>query len=426
MTATLIFSYRNPGKYAFNVLAGALEADEGAGHVALVVARTRVQLLAATRAAVARGAPVIVAWSFYSPSFPECAAELAWLRERVPSGWSSLAGGVHATAEPEETLRAGFERVAIGEGEHVLRELARNLAEGGDLDALTGLARLDGGALVKNGRARTVESLDDFPAFGARHALWGSIEITRGCIYACKFCQTPFLNKARFRHRSAANVAHHAALLRRAGKRDVRFISPTSLSYGSPDERVDLGAIEDLLARVREAIGREGRLFFGTFPSEVRPEHATPAALALLRKYVDNDNLVLGGQSGSERVLAASHRGHDVAAIERAVVNCVAAGFAPNVDFLLGLPGEEPDDVRATLALMERLLALGARVHGHTFMPLPGTPFRDAAPGTVDEATSARLDSLAGRGRVYGAWREQIAIARTLADRRARSRRAAR
>ena len=251
MTATLILSYRNPGKYAFNVLAGALAADEAAGHIALVVARTRVQLLAATRAAVARSAPVIVAWSFYSPSFPECAAELAWLRERVPSGWSSLAGGVHATAEPEETLRAGFDRVAIGEGEHLLRELAHALSAGADLDALTGLARLDGDRLVKNGRARTVESLDDFPAFSARHALWGSIEITRGCIYACKFCQTPFLNKARFRHRSAANVAHHAALLRRAGKRDVRFISPTSLSYGSQDERVDLGALEDLLAPLR-------------------------------------------------------------------------------------------------------------------------------------------------------------------------------
>ena len=90
-----------------------------------------------------------------------------------------------------------------------------------------------------------------------------------------------------------------------------------------------------------------------------------------------------------------------------------------------GLPGEEADDVQATLALMERLLALGARVHGHTFMPLPGTPFRDAAPGTVDDATTARLLSLAGRGRVYGAWREQIAIARTLAERRARSRRVA-
>ena len=29
-------------------------------------------------------------------------------------------------------------------------------------------------------------------------------------------------------------------------------------------------------------MGPEGRLFFGTFPSEVRPEHVTAEALALL------------------------------------------------------------------------------------------------------------------------------------------------
>ncbi|MFZ9627664.1 MAG: radical SAM protein, partial [Burkholderiaceae bacterium] len=79
--------------------------------------------------------------------------------------------------------------------------------------------------------------MDDFPPFAPKHDRYGAIEITRGCIYACSFCQTPFLNKARFRHRSPDNVAHYARLLREAGHRDVRFISPTSLSYGSADER---------------------------------------------------------------------------------------------------------------------------------------------------------------------------------------------
>lgn len=423
MRATLIVSHRNPGKYAFNVLLGALELDALADEVDLVVARRPQVLLDATRAAVARGSPTLVAWSFYSASLEECAAEMHTLREHVPHGWTSLAGGVHASAEPEETLRAGFELAAVGEGEHLWRELAQRLRDGRELDGVRGLARLVDDRLAVEGRAKSVDDLDTFPPFAARRRLFGAIEITRGCIYACKFCQTPFLAKARFRHRSADNVARWAGELRGAGLRDVRFVSPTSLSYGSKDESVDLAALEDLLSRLRAAMGADGRIFFGTFPSEVRPEHVTPEALALLARYVDNDNLVIGGQSGSARVLAHSHRGHDVDAIGRAVRVAVDAGFVPNVDFLLGLPTETDEDLDATVELIERLTQLGARAHGHTFLPLPGTPFRNAPAGRVGERARARLAALEGTGALYGQWRAQEELARALASRRrARSR----
>jgi B12-binding domain/radical SAM domain protein len=420
VSATLILAYRHPGQYAFNVLLGALEAVEDEGGLDVVVARNRKALFDETQRSLDAGQRTLVAWSFYSASLAECAAELAWLRNAVAQPFTSLAGGVHATAEPLETLRAGFDRVAIGEGEHTLRAIARAWRDGRSLDEIAGLARLVDGELATRGRATPVAHLDEFPAFSARKRRFGSIEITRGCIYACKFCQTPFVQKARFRHRSAENVAHWAAELRRAELRDVRFISPTSLSYGSDDESVNLAAVEDLLARVRAAMGRDGRVFFGTFPSEVRPEHVTHEALAVLKKYVDNDNLVIGGQSGSERILTSSHRGHGVEAIERAVRIALEAGFRPNVDFLLGLPGETRADVDATVALIERLSSLGARAHGHTFMPLPGTPFRNAPPGAIDASTEARLSALEGAGRLYGQWKRQMSTARELAERRVR------
>src|SRR5690606_1476179 len=179
-----------------------------------------------------------------------------------------------------------------------------------------------------------------------------------------------------------------------------------------------LGALEALLAGVRGVIGPEGRLFYGTFPSEVRPEHVSPEVLALLARWVDNRSLIVGGQSGSERLLAATHRGHGVGVIERAVALCVEAGCTPHVDLIFGLPDETPDDVEATLALAERLVAAGGRVHGHTFMPLPGTPLAGAEPGVVAEATRRRLDRLAADGALYGQWRRQQAIARELAGRR--------
>lgn len=137
-------------------------------------------------------------------------------------------------------------------------------------------------------------------------------------------------------------------LARRAGGlRYVRYVSPTSLSYGSPDTSVNLAAVEQLLAAVRAELPTGGKQYFGTFPSEVRPEHVTPEALALIRRYADNRSLVIGGQTGSPRLLAATHRGHDVAAIERAVALTREAGLRPDVDFLFGCPTRPPTTARS-------------------------------------------------------------------------------
>lgn len=180
-----------------------------------------------------RGA-VLVLWSFYSPDADAMAAELAAVRAATPeaAAWRVLhvAGGVHATAEPQ----------------HVLAPLL---------------------------------PLDDFPSFPSGRRYAGPVELTRGCRYACRFCQTPFMFGGRFRHRSVASVREHGRRIVSYGLRDVRFITPTSLSYGSAGPDPDLDAVESLLAGVREELPPHGRIFFGSFPSEVRPEHVARRSL---------------------------------------------------------------------------------------------------------------------------------------------------
>jgi radical SAM superfamily enzyme YgiQ (UPF0313 family) len=125
---------------------------------------------------------------------------------------------------------------------------------------------------------------------------------------------------------------------------------------------------------------------------------------------------VIGGQSGSERLLAETHRGHDVAAIERAVAYCIEAGIRPDVDFLFGLPGETDVDRAATIALAERITTLGARVHSHAFMPLPGTPLAGAEPSEIGADLADTVGRLESRGAAYGQWRQQATIARELVE----------
>ncbi|MFO1076354.1 MAG: TIGR04013 family B12-binding domain/radical SAM domain-containing protein [Planctomycetota bacterium] len=418
MAVSVVWAYRRTGKFAFHVLTGALETDARTAAVPIAFANGPGAVAAAVAAARAAGHRVLVGWSFYSPDFAQLAGELRGLRAGPADPLVlHVAGGVHATAEPEATLRAGFDLVASGEGERLVRDLVAALGAGADPRTVPGVAWLDAhGALQRTRRADRIE-LDAFPPFGPDHDRFGPIEITRGCHYACRFCQTPFFAGAAFRHRSVDNVRHWARYLVGRGFRDFRFLTPTSLSYGASGADPDLAAVEALLAAVRDAIGPQRKLWFGTFPSEVRPEHVTPASLALLQRFVSNRTMILGGQSGSDRMLAASERGHDSATIERAAALCLERGFLPHVDFLFGMPGEDAADVAATLALMDRLVERGAKVHGHTFLPLPGTPWRRAAPGALTPALRQRLLHLASQGRLYGQWQQQEAMAREIAGR---------
>ncbi|GAA3271696.1 TIGR04013 family B12-binding domain/radical SAM domain-containing protein [Dactylosporangium vinaceum] len=406
----LILRYRKAVTYGHHVLLAALEEHRTTTSYEVVFAESATATVEAIRAS--RGAArTLVLWSFYSPDAAALADELTTIREQAP-GAVHVAGGVHATAEPVRTLDAGWDIAAVGEGESTLLTL---VDQGGDPTGIQGLVYRDAaGNLIRTGKAHR-EPLGTYRAFPLTYKRMNPIEITRGCVYACRFCQTPFMFSARFRHRSVENVRWHVDRMRELGKRDVRFITPTSLSYGADDEEPNLEAVEELLASCKEGIGPGGRVFFGSFPSEIRPEHMSVGALALVKKYCANDNLIVGAQSGSERVLEAAKRGHDVESVRRAVRLGIAAGFRINVDMIFGMPGEDPADAEASLRLATELAGLGARIHSHVFMPLPGTPWRDAAPGDVDPETIKAVSRLAQQGALYGHWEKQRQHAQQLA-----------
>lgn len=139
-------------------------------------------------------------------------------------------------------------------------------------------------------------------------------------------------------------------------------------------------------------------------------------ALRMLKRYVHNRDVIIGAQSGSDDVLALSGRGHGAQVVEDAVRLAVQEGFRPNVDVIFGMPGESGPQALETVALMDRLTALGARIHAHTFMPLPGTPWRNEAPGRIDATTRTALATLTTRGGVYGSWERQETIAERMAE----------
>jgi B12-binding domain/radical SAM domain protein len=317
-----------------------------------------------------------------------------------------IAGGPHPTADPEGTLRLGFDAVVLGEGEATLVDLLKTIAADGDLAEVPGLAiRGSSGRTRFTGRRPPVD-LDAYPPFPLRRRRAGPIEITRGCPFACGYCQTSHLLGTLPRHRSIETITRYAGVIRGKSACDIRVITPNAFSYGSPDGRtLNLAALESLLAALRRTLGADGRLFFGTFPSEVRPEHVNRAALELVKRFANNDHLIIGAQTGSARLLEQCRRGHTVADVFSAVSRTLAAGLKPHVDFIFGLPGETEEDLNATIGVIRELAAMGALIHAHTFMPLPQTRFAKERPGRIHGRLRAVLRELTHSGALYGIWR---------------------
>lgn len=407
-------------RYSFNALLGSLEGEGllgGALEVELVGDERR--LLEACQRLEGERRPFGVAVSAFSTEAFDRYQLISSLRAGFK--WAVvMVGGPHATALPESVLRAGAHLAMVGEGERsfpwALRGLweALNLEPVGSADEL--VLKAFGGAREVVGGELAGEAIDLDAHLPVSFSLgrFGPIEITRGCPYGCAFCQTSYMFGRRVRHRSVEFICDLVSRMASRGLRDFRFITPNALSYGSSDGvRVNLEALERLLSSLREAC-KGGRIFFGSFPSEVRPDQISPEVLALLRRFADNRRLVMGAQSGSARMLARCRRGHTADAVVEAVALARDFGFEVWVDFIFGLPGEEEDDARETLRLMRLLSSMGAKLHAHAFMPLPQTPFERESLSPIPPALLREVDLLTSRGMAFGQWRRQMELSRKL------------
>ena len=409
----VIFVTGNNNKYSIAALVGALESTPATAAVPVhfLPGKNASRLCDSLRLLTGTYEQLLVCFSFATTSIVAAHALLMALRAQITSGGVVyIAGGPHPTGDPEGTLGLGFDIVVVGEGEETLPELVTALSRAARIDEIKGISLKRNGEVLKTAK-RPPADLDRFAPFSVARNRLSPIEISRGCPFACRFCQTSYIFGARMRHRSIDEIVKHIALSKANGTRDFRFISPNALAYGSADGRsVNFEAIEGLLKAASAITGHE-HLFFGSFPSEVRPEAVSKEALELIMTYAATKMVVIGAQSGSQRMLDSLNRGHTVNDVSKAVVLILEAGLTASVDFIFGLPGETDDDKQLSKEMIERLTALGARVHSHTFIPLPGTPLAKSAAGVVDEELARYLSRLANKGLQFGQWKKQQRLA---------------
>ena len=296
----------------------------------------------------------------------------------------TIVGGPHATACPREVAEYA-DYVITGEGEFTLPLLLSEIERGGNKKipgVTTSQYSLPADSTVR---------LDAYPAFCKKQ---GYVEISRGCPFACGYCQTPQIFGHCMRHRSIDAIARYANRYEHA-----RFVSPNAFAYGSDGIHPRWEKIEALFKRL------DNQIFFGTFPSEVRPEFICAESLSLVNQYCTNTKLHFGVQSGSDPVLLRLHRGHTLDDGISAVELCKEHSITPVVDFIVGFPFETDEDQRATLDLITWVARFG-NVHVHRFMPLPGTPLAGTTARSLLPETEKICGKLALSGTLTGSWND--------------------
>ncbi len=240
------------------------------------------------------------------------------------------------------------------------------------------------------------------------HAAWVTIQV--GCDNTCAFCIVPAVRGPEA-SRPFADVVDEVRRAAAEGVTEVTLLGQNVNSYGRDltlslrnGSRSDADRLAgpvwaggdprvrplfaDLLRAVGSIPGIRRVRYTSPHPKDLRDD--TAAAMADVPSVCEHLHLPL--QSGSDRVLAAMHRGYTAERyLERlAAVRAVVPDLAVSTDVIVGFPGETDRDAERTVEL-----AAAARFDAaftFIFSARPGTEAATMVP-TVPHATS--VDRLA-------------------------------
>jgi radical SAM superfamily enzyme YgiQ (UPF0313 family) len=335
---------------------------------------SRDEFLAAARAA----APDLVAFSTTTHQYPYIERYASYLKEAAPA-LPLVCGGTHPTLVPEEVAQsAAFDAVCVGEGEYPLRDLLERLAQGQDYADVPNLWLRRGDDVTRNPLRPLIADLDELPyvdreLFGFSEMLaasdgWVDIMAGRGCPYQCSYCCNPGLQKryhglGRYvRFRSVAHIIGELRALREryAVKtinfqddvftldRDwaIAFCRAYQAEFRYPfwiNARVERILDEELVRALAEA---------GCAGVRVGVENGDEALRAsVLKRTMSNEEIIAAFR------LAQRH------------------GLKTYTCNMIGIPGETPRSIEATIAL-NRALAPD-EFQFSVFYPYPMTELHD-------------------------------------------------
>jgi radical SAM superfamily enzyme YgiQ (UPF0313 family) len=299
------------------------------------------------------------------------------VREHLPTS-TIVVGGPHATLLPEEVLSSmpGADYILRGEAERTMRDLV-SLIEAGmpvrTVDQIPGLGlRLDGKALISPQIPRT-QDLDGLPppayhllpleryfTSGVNDRVF-TLMTSRGCPFACTFCNVAGLYGRKFRGRSPRSVITEMRYLKE--HHDIGHFVFYDATFNIDTERVR--GISELLIQQEMGV---------TWRARMRAEGIDRSLLELMQR-AGCIEVSIGVESGFQPILDGIRKESKPDQVARAFRLAREIDLHTTGYFIVGLPGDTHETMRATV---ERAIELDPDWALFSIAtPMPGTPFFD-------------------------------------------------
>jgi radical SAM superfamily enzyme YgiQ (UPF0313 family) len=319
--------------------------------------------------------PAFIGLSCTTSSFHD-GIRIAEMARQVLPGIKNIFGGPHVSALKEQ-LFASFptmDYTVVGEGEETLAELMEN--NGDDPAAVKGVIyrdRQSGEPCFSGFRAKGLEldtlpfpayeKLAGFPSsymlpiFNYPHTPNTSCISSRGCPYACSYCDRSVFRRS-FRYNSAEYLYEHLRYLKeRFGIRHINFYDD---QFTFNRQRV-----EDLTGMMID------RPLGMTFNCAVRAEHIDDDLLKRMR-LAGCWMMSLGIETGDEQLLAQHRQNADLDHLATKIRMIKNAGIRTKGLLMMGLPGETEESIRRSMAYVFSLPIDDFNLA--KFTPFPGSP----------------------------------------------------
>lgn len=231
-----------------------------------------------------------------------------------------------------------------------------------------------------------------------------SVEIMRGCTRGCRFCSAGMTARP-VRQRSIDSIVGLAeAGIDASGWEEVSLVSLSTSDYS--DLRTLVARLADVLGKKHASISLPS-MRPGTFTEEI----------AEIVGGLKKTGLTFAPEAGSARLRQAVNKNVEEAELYSTVETAFRNEWeSMKLYFMLGLPGEEPEDVEAIIRIVRGVEAI-CRGYGRRkrvtvslspFVPRPHTPFQWEAQEPA-EGIMAKLSSIKKKlpeGRIKIKWRD--------------------
>ncbi len=212
------------------------------------------------------------------------------------------------------------------------------------------------------------------------------VTVQEGCDKFCTFCVVPYTRGAEA-SRPVLQIVAEAERLADAGVREITLIGQNVNAYHGRGPDGCAWTLGRLLLLLAEVPGIARLRYTTSHPCDMEASLiAAHRDLPALMPY-----LHVPAQAGSDRMLTLMNRRHTRAAYLDVIARLRAAraDMAFSSDFIVGFPGENEEDIRATLSLIEEVAYAGA--FSFKYSPRPGTPAAAMPDQIPEEAKLERL-----------------------------------